>query len=72
MSTGADTKADTRGGGALERGHGAPIEPQAQLVDALDGVGALAVNVKAAELVEGQTAKGSRSVNGADTKANTS
>ena len=40
MSRGADTKARTLGarGGALERGHGAPLEPLAQLRDALGGV----------------------------------
>ena len=51
MSMGADTKANTRGGGALERGHGAPLEPLAQLIDAVGGVGALAKVVEAAELV---------------------
>ena len=30
------------GGGALQRGHGAPLEPLAQLGDALRGVGAVA------------------------------
>ena len=35
-SAGADTKANTLGaGGALQRGHGAPLEPLAQLGDAL-------------------------------------
>ena len=52
------------GGGALERGHGAPLEPLAQLGDALRGVGAAAVPIKAAEHVFGQAAKGRRSVNG--------
>ena len=46
------------GGGALERGHGAPLEPLAQLRDALGGVGATAARVEAAELVVGQTAMG--------------
>ena len=51
------------GGGALERGHGAPLEPLAQLRDALVGVGAMVwpipwVRVEAAELVAGQTAMG--------------
>ena len=45
------------GGGALERGHGAPLEPLAQLGDALSGVGAVPPAVDAAELVVGQTAK---------------
>ena len=53
------------GGGALERGHGAPLEPLAQLGDALRSVGALSTIVEAAELVVAQTAKvGSDSVNG--------
>ena len=62
------------GGGALERGHGAPLEPLAQLGDALGGVGAggvgavgvgaVAAIVDAAELVVAQAAKGRRSVNG--------
>ena len=46
------------GGGALERGHGAPLEPLAQLRDALGGVGAIAERVEAAELIVGQTAMG--------------
>ena len=49
------------GGGALERGHGAPLEPFAQLVDARGGVGTLDITniilVEAAELVVGQAAK---------------
>ena len=57
VSMGADTKANTRGGGALERGHGAPLEPLAQLGDAVGGVIAAAVNIEAAELVVGQAAK---------------
>ena len=32
MSTGIDTKANTSGGGALERGHGALLETLAQLI----------------------------------------
>ena len=46
------------GGGALERGHSAPLEPLAQLRDALGGVGAATHDVEAAELVVGQTAMG--------------
>ena len=49
------------GGGALERGHSAPLEPLAQLRDALGGVGALELSrqiVEATELVGGQTAMG--------------
>ena len=47
------------GGGALERGHGAPLEPLAQLGDALGGVGALklpcaAILVDAAQRVLSQ------------------
>ena len=45
-----------RAGGALERGHGAALERLAQLGDALGGVGAAAVPVKATELVTGQAA----------------
>ena len=61
VSTGADTKANTRGGGALQRGHGALLECLARLGDALRGVNALAKAVdQAAELVVGQTAKGRR------------
>ena len=52
------------GGGALERGHSAPLERLAQLGYALGGVGAVAVRSNAAERVEGQAAKGRRSVNG--------
>ena len=44
--------------GALERGHGASLERLAQLVDALGGVDAAALVVKAAELVASQTAMG--------------
>ena len=57
MLTGADTKANTRGGGALERGDEAPLEPLAQLGDALGRVGALALVVETAELVADQTAR---------------
>ena len=60
-----------QGGGALERGHGAPLERLAQLGDALGGVGALLsaheVSGHATDRVIGQTAnaKGrSRSVKG--------
>ena len=52
------------GGGALERGHGASLEPLAQLGDALGGVGAFAKLIEAAERVGGQAATQSRSVNG--------
>ena len=53
-----------RAGGALERGHGAPLERLAQLGDALSSVGAGPPGGNAAELVVGQAAKGRRSVNG--------
>jgi len=59
VSMGADTTA-LWGGGALQQGHGAPLEPLAQLGDALGGVVAAAVNIETAELVVGQTAKGRR------------
>ena len=45
------------GGGALERGHGAPLEPLAELGDALGGVGAVTHIIEAAELVVIQAAK---------------
>ena len=64
VSAGADRNANTLGGGALERSHSAPLEPLAQFGDAVGGVGALALPIEATELVFGQTAKGSRSVNG--------
>ena len=58
-------KQTLRGGGALKRGQGAPLEPLAELGDALSGVGAIAANVEAAELAAGQAAKGMRyNVNG--------
>ena len=59
----------TRGGGALERGHGAAHKRLAQLGDALHGVGAFALPIEAAELVRGQAAKGEGVSTGADTKA---
>ena len=63
---GIDTKANTvLGGGALERGHGASLEPLAQLGDALRGVVAVAIT---AELVVGQTAKEGCVSTGADTQ----
>ena len=72
MSTGADRKANTLGGGALERGHDAALEQLEQLGDARCSVGAAAVTIDAAELVVGQTAKGKGGVSmGADTRANT-
>ena len=52
------------GGGALERGHGAPLERLAELGDALGSVGALGSTVDAAELVVGQAARQRRRVNG--------
>jgi len=59
------------GGGTLEIGHGAPLERLAQLGDAHDGVGAVAIMVDAAEPVAGQTAKKGGVSTGADRKANT-
>ena len=60
------------GSGTLERGHGAPLEPLAQLGYALGGVGAEAATINAAELVVGQTAKRKGGVStGADRNANT-
>ena len=56
------------GGGALERGHSASLEPLAQLGDALRGVGAFAIRVDAAELVVGQTAMRRMLSMGADAK----
>ena len=41
VSMGADTKANTMGWGALERGHGAPLERLAQLGHGLHSVSAL-------------------------------
>ena len=61
---GADRKASMQGGGALERGHGAPLERLAQLGDALCSVGAAAPPIDAAELVIDQAAKERRRVNG--------
>jgi len=52
---GADTKSNTWGAGAPERGHGAPLEALAQLGDAQGGVGtpdiAITIFDDAAELV---------------------
>ena len=60
------------GGGALQRGHGAPLEALEQLGDTLGGVAAEAVNAEAAELVLGQAAKAKRGVSmGVDMKAKT-
>ena len=64
VSMGADTSDSSGGCDALERGHGAPLEPLAELGDALGGVGAVTIIIEAAELVTGQAAKGRRSVNG--------
>ena len=67
---GADKKTNySRGGGALERRHGTPLEALAQLGDALRGVGTLDIAtiifVEAAEMVPGQAAStGMGSVSG--------
>ena len=59
VSAGADTKATAFGAsGALERGHGTPLEPLAERSDALSGVLAVPILVDATELVAGQTAMG--------------
>ena len=47
-----------RGGGALERGHSAPLERLANLSDALGGVGAGPEEIDATERVFNQAAKG--------------
>ena len=52
------------GGGAPKRGHGAALEPLAELDDALGGAGAVTLIIAAAEMVTGQAAKERRSVNG--------
>ena len=53
------------GGGALERGHSAPLERLANLSDALGGVGAGPPESDATERVVSQAAKGMRyNVNG--------
>ena len=52
------------GGGALERGHSAPLEPLEQLGDALGGIGALVVITEATELVASQPAGQGGCVNG--------
>ena len=61
VSMGVDRKASMRGGGALERGHGAPLERLAQLGDALCSVGASTILVDAAERVVAQPASMGRS-----------
>ena len=45
LSAGSDTKANARGGGALERGHGALLEPLEQRSDPLSGGNELALIV---------------------------
>ena len=58
VSTGADRNANTRGGGALKRSHSAPLEPLAQLGDAVSGVLAVTIIVDTTEVVLRQAAKG--------------
>ena len=58
VSTGADKNASTRGGGALERSHSAPLEPLAQLGDAVSGVLAVTIIADATEAVRRQAAEG--------------
>ena len=60
-----------RGGGALKRGQGAPLERLTHFGDAVHGVGtldAIPIYVEAAELVAGQTAMQRMVSTGADTK----
>jgi len=45
-------------GPKIQRGHGAPLEPLAQLRDALSGVGALSTIVQATEIVVAQVERG--------------
>ena len=59
------------GGGALERGHGAPLERLTQLGDALGSVGAGPHHVDAAELVVFQAATGRGVSMGADRERRT-
>ena len=61
MSRGADTKANTRRGSALERDHGATLEPLAELGDALGGVGTATILIEATDPVLGQAALVGRS-----------
>ena len=70
---GADRKANALGarGGALQRGHGAPLEALAQLDDAHRGVGAVTLIIETEERVAAQAAKGRRSVNGPLTEKRT-
>ena len=61
VSAGADAKANAQGGGALQRSHGAPMEPLEQLGDALGSEGGVGVVHKrrapdTTELVFGQAA----------------
>ena len=57
-------KRTLRGGGALQRGQGAPLDPLAERSDARSGVLAVPIVVNATEHVVAQAAKGRRSVNG--------
>ena len=62
-----DTKVNRLGGGALQRGDGAPLERLAKRGNALRVVGTLAIPVKATEQVAGQAANfGRRLSAGAD------
>ena len=54
---GIDRKADRLGQGAPQRGHGAALEPLAQLGDAPSSVLAVTIMVKATELVAIQAVK---------------
>ena len=55
VSTALTRKRTLLGGGALERSHSAPLEPLAQLGDALSGVLAVTKIVEATELVVKET-----------------
>ena len=55
VSTGADRNANTWAAAALERSHSAPLEPLAQLGEALSGVLPVPVMVEATELVVKET-----------------
>ena len=59
------------GGGALERGHGASLEPLAQLGDALGGVGAVATHLTPQSWLLAKLPREGGVSMGADTKANT-
>ena len=71
LSAGADKQASTWGVGAPQRGHGAPLEPLADLGDALRSVGAGPPQGVITKPVIVQAAMGRVVSMGADRKANT-